>query len=160
VGAPVSALPPYRVGTEDQLALLAHDDEPVASRPTHVTLRRGVTTVQELAEPMAPGSATLVVAGNGRSATIALTSEDLAEGVLVGRSERCIDRGIAAALSDRISRAHLLLLESGGRVEAFDLCSTNGTQRGRERVRRVLLDDDGVSLRLGTRVTLTYSRRA
>lgn len=154
-----SSLPSYRVGTLDELSIPPLESGERPAQSTRLTLQRGVTSVEDLVAPSAPGSARLVASGAGRVVTVELSKEDLAEGVLVGRSERCVDRGISRVLSNQISRAHVLLVETGGRVEAFDLCSTNGTWRGRDRVRRLALPDDGVTLRLGTAVSIDYQRR-
>jgi hypothetical protein len=80
--------------------------------------------------------------------------------VLVGRSDRCHDRGLQAVLDTNISRGHLLLLRQHGGFEAFDLCSTQGTYAGGKRVRRLTLPDDGATLTLASKhsVTLTWER--
>ena len=88
---------------------------------------------------------------------------DLYAGVLIGRSDSCLDRGLRAVLSGQISRLHLLLLAEQRRVYAIDLCSTNGTWYKEKRVRRILLPDEGLRLVLSgndSKVELTWHPRA
>ncbi len=89
-----------------------------------------------------------------------LTEGELDVGVLVGRADRCHDRGLQAVLDTNISRGHVLLLRQHGGFEAFDLCSTQGTYAGGKRVKRIALSDEGTTLRMATEkpVTLVWER--
>lgn len=86
----------------------------------------------------------------GMGALVTVSEEDLKLGVLIGRSARCLDRGVASVLSEAISRVHLLLLREGGRTCAYDLCSTNGTW---------LHDAEARFIPLPRRLTLGLGRR-
>lgn len=92
----------------------------------------------------------LTLQREGRRVSMGLTARELELGVLVGRSERCIDAGLQRILDTSISRGHLLLLQQQGSVEAFDLCSTQGTYHGGKRIRRMELDADATPLQLST----------
>ena len=74
-----------------------------------------------------PGSARLTLRRQARAVSIELTEADLYAGIIIGRAETCMDRGLRQVLSGQISRLHVLLLAERGRVYAMDLCSTNGT---------------------------------
>ncbi len=86
----------------------------------------------------------------GMGALLTVSEDDLQLGVLIGRSARCLDRGVASVLSEAISRVHLLLLREGGRTCIYDLCSTNGTWLQEHEVR---------FLELPRRITLGLGRR-
>jgi hypothetical protein len=107
-----------------------------------------------------PPCARLTLTRGERSASLELSEAELDIGVIVGRSDRCIDAGLQAVLDTHVSRGHLLLLHHHGVFEAFDLCSTQGTYAGKRQVRRFVLPDEGASLRMavGHPVVLTWQR--
>jgi hypothetical protein len=142
-------------------------------RRTHVTvLPRSRRLEDAVAEPRAlrqlvsaapPGHARLTLRRQQRAVSVELGEADLYAGVMIGRSDSCLDRGMRAVLSGQISRLHLLLLAEQGRVYAMDLCSTNGTWLHDKRIRRVLLADLGSRLVLSgndSRVELTWHPRS
>jgi len=146
-----------------------------SQRMTHVTIlprsrrledavaepRSSVSRVGGL--PAAPGFARLTLQRQQRAVSLEISEADLYAGVMIGRSESCLDRGLRQVLSGQISRLHLLLLAEKRRVYAMDLCSTNGTWYHERRVRRVLLSDEGTRLVLSgndSKVELTWHPRA
>lgn len=127
-----------------------------ASRPhriTHITLLPAVSELgvrrPEAAAPdapVAPGHARLTLARAGHSVSVELSEQELQLGVIVGRSHRCVDRGLRSVLTESVSRAHLLLLRERDATWAYDLGSVQGTWLEGKRVRRVRLRDGGTSL--------------
>lgn len=105
--------------------------------------------------------ASLSITREGRGATVAISERDLALGVLIGRADKCVDGGLRALMTARVSRSHVLLLAQGNSVVAYDTASTNGTFVEGQRVRVATLDDAGTTLVLAgdSGVTLTYKRR-
>jgi hypothetical protein len=91
------------------------------------------------------GAWTLAVRGMRGSAAVSVSQMDMQIGLLVGRAPKCNDV-LRNAMNDGISRVHLFL--RGG--VAYDVASTQGTWIRGERVRSVMLDDDGSEMRLGT----------
>jgi hypothetical protein len=141
-------------------------------RKTHVTIlprsRRledavaDPRTAPPILSPAAPGYARLTLKRQQRAVSVEVGEPDLYAGVLIGRSESCLDRGLRAVLSGQISRLHLLLLAEQRRIYAIDLCSTNGTWYREKRIRRILLSDDGMRLLLSgndSKVELTWHPR-
>lgn len=113
--------------------------------------------------PSPPGHVRLTLLRKTRAVSVELAEADLYAGVVIGRSENCIDRGLRNVLSGQISRLHLLLLAERQRVYAMDLCSTNGTWVASRRVRRVALRDEGMRLVLSgndSKVELVWHPRA
>jgi hypothetical protein len=109
-----------------------------------------------------PGNARLTLRRQTRAVSIELTEADLYAGIIIGRAETCVDRGLRQVLSGQISRLHVLLLAERGRVYAMDLCSTNGTWQSGHRARRVHLADTGTRLVLSgndSKVELTWHPR-
>ena len=109
----------------------------------------------------APGSARITLRHGADWASVDLTEAALDAGVLVGRADRC-DHQLRRALTEGVSRTHLLLVREQGVVHAFDLASTQGVFAGGRRVRRVRLPDEGATLALATRdpVVLEWHPRA
>ena len=71
------------------------------------------------------GIADLVITGSQRRRCFEVGPRALADGILIGRSERC---EAASALRDpNLSRVHLLLVSINGRPYAIDTASTNGS---------------------------------
>lgn len=141
-------------------------------RHTHITIlprsRRLEDAVAEpraltpILSPASPGHARLTLKRQQRAVSVEISEADLYAGVLIGRSDSCLDRGLRAVLSGQISRLHLLLMAEQRRVYAMDLCSTNGTWWKDKRVRRVQLLDDGMRLVLSgndSKVELTWHPR-
>ena len=136
-------------------------------RRTHITLLPRSQRVEDLhagpAVPAAPaGRARVTLRRQTKAVSVELSEADLYAGVIIGRSETCMDRGLRQVLSGQISRLHILLLAERGRVYAMDLCSTNGTWQHGQRVRRVELPDHGTQLLLSgndSKVELTWHPR-
>ncbi len=129
---------------------------------TDITRLPEVSEVSEMSS-LDPGSSSkprsyLTVERDGLAATVGLESEQLQQGILVGRASRCLDGGVREILSAEISRAHLLLLEEGERVRIFDLASTNGTHVDGSRVRSMSISSRGtVRLSRSGGVTVRFS---
>jgi hypothetical protein len=81
-----------------------------------------------------------------------LAPEELDQGILVGRYPTA---SVHSLLDKNVSRLHLLLVREDGNTFAVDLCSTNGTYVGEERVRRVKLLA-GAEVRVGTGVFMRW----
>jgi hypothetical protein len=133
-------------------------------RRTHVTVMPRSVRLADLPLPPAgpAGSARLTLRRQARAVSIELSEADLYAGIIIGRAETCLDRGLRQVLSGQISRLHMLLLAERGRVYAMDLCSTNGTWHNGQRVRRVLMADGGTRLVLSgndSKVELTWHPR-
>jgi hypothetical protein len=96
---------------------------------SHITISPRITDIGAVSESSPTDAfAQLTVQGDGAGAQVGISEADLRLGVLIGRSEKCLDRGVTAILSKNISRAHLLLLREETRTCAYDLGSTNGTR--------------------------------
>jgi hypothetical protein len=136
-------------------------------RRTHITVMPRSVRLSELPVPAVPaagppGSARLTLRRQARAVSIELSEADLYAGIIIGRAETCMDRGLRQVLSGQISRLHVLLLAERGRVYAMDLCSTNGTWHAGHRVRRVMMADKGTNLVLSgndSKVELTWHPR-
>lgn len=125
-------------------------------RRTHITVlprsRRLEDAVAEprsilpIISPATPGSGRLTLKRQQKAVSVEISEADLYAGVLIGRSDSCLDRGLRTVLSGQISRLHLLLLAEQRRIYAMDLCSTNGTWYKEKRIRRIHLLDDGMRL--------------
>ena len=99
--------------------------------------------------PAAPGALwTVTLEREGRAASVTLTDDELALGVVIGRAVNCHDHGLRAVLETSISRGHLLLLHHHDTYEAYDLCSMNGTWESGKAVRRRRLGPERVTLAL------------
>lgn len=136
-------------------------------RRTHITLLPRSQRVEDLqsgpAVPAAPaGRARVTLRRQTKAVSVELSEADLYAGVIIGRSETCMDRGLRQVLSGQISRLHILHMAERGRVYAMDLCSTNGTWQHGQRIRRVELPDQGTQLLLSgndSKVELTWHPR-
>ena len=133
-------------------------------RRTHVTVMPRSVRLSDLPVPAAgpPGSARLTLRRQARAVSIEFNEADLYAGIIIGRAETCMDRGLRQVLSGQISRLHVLLMAERGRVYAMDLCSTNGTWQNGQRIRRVHLADSGTRLILSgndSKVELTWHPR-
>lgn len=155
--APVVETPP---AVRDQLHALANAMSPyrINARPlnrmSRITLMPSPVMV---GEPMAPslgrlangGQYALTLSRTGRSATVTLSDEDLARGVVIGRSEKCHAEMLRRITDENTSRVHILVLREGNVVAAYDLASTQGTYLNGMATRRVVLSNGGTSLSLG-----------
>lgn len=137
-----AAMSPYRVNARS------------ANRTSRITLMPSPVMV---GEPMPPTLGRLANGGNyaitlsrsGRSATVTIAEEDLARGVVIGRSEKCHAEMLRRVTNENTSRVHVLVLREGPVVYAYDLASTQGTYVDGLPTRRVVLSDGGTSLALG-----------
>lgn len=136
------AISPYRVNARP------------ANRMSRITLMPSPVMV---GEPLPPnldrlasgGRHALTLARGDRSATVMITEEDLARGVVIGRSEKCHTEMLRRITDENTSRVHLLVLREGANVHAYDLASTQGTFVNGTPTRRVTLSIGGVSVTLG-----------
>lgn len=133
-------------------------------RTTHITVMPRSVHLQDLPMPQAapPGHARFTLKRQQRAVSIEVSEPDLYAGVIIGRAESCLDRGLRQVLSGQISRLHVLLLAERGRVYAMDLCSTNGTWLNGQRIRRVHMPDSGLRLVMSgndSKVELTWHPR-
>lgn len=94
----------------------------------------------------------------GRQATVTVTEEDLVGGVVIGRSEKCHSEDLRRITDNNTSRVHVLILREAGRVQAFDLASTQGMYFVDKLARRVDLADSGTVLRLSKGDTAVHFR--
>jgi len=157
-GGPYRSPPQYTV-SESRVMPAA---SPGGERRSHITILPALPALDDFAWSAArPGNARVTLARAGQRASVELADADLEVGVLVGRSDKCVDRGLRAVMSESVSRAHLLLLREHEVVHAFDLCSMQGTYIDAMRVRRCRLPDTGATLRLATTdpVSLTWHPR-
>ena len=132
-------------------------------RPNAIGVQPGHVSLQRRRPPEAQGvqRGSLSLQRAGRSVSVRVTAGELELGVLVGRSDRCINAGLQRLFGTSISRGHLLLLEQQGRIEAFDLASTQGTLQDGKRIRRLELLPGETRLQLSTSdpVFLTWEAR-
>jgi len=126
---------------------------------SHITSVRPVAHIEDLAPRAREGYVRITLQSYDRSAAVELAEPALEQGVLLGRADNCIDRGLRAVLSTHISRTHLLLLREGSAIYALDLCSTNGTRQGGQKVRRVAIPTEGAALTLGPELTMIWHPR-
>jgi hypothetical protein len=126
---------------------------------SHITSVRPVAHIEELAPRAREGYVRITLQSYDRSAAVELAEHALDQGVLLGRADNCIDRGLRAVLSTHISRTHLLLLRESGEIFAIDLCSTNGTRQAGQKVRRVSIPAEGAALTLGPELTMIWHPR-
>jgi hypothetical protein len=114
------------------------------------------------AHSFAPDAAACIVVRRGKlMAAVDLSAEQLEQGVILGRADRCLDQGLMTVLNNATSRAHVLLMRNPQEpsvLDVFDLCSTNGTYVEGQRVRRIRVPGstpheatDGATFVLGLR---------
>jgi hypothetical protein len=160
--------PPHRLDSVSERAVQSSAPPPMAEGITtshrfargeisHITSVRPVSHIEELMMPRAKaGYVRLTLQASDRTAAVDVLEKALDDGVLLGRADNCLDRGLRAVLSTHISRTHLLLLRDAGQIMALDLCSTNGTRHAGQKVRRVAVPAEGVALTLGPELTLLW----
>lgn len=119
-----------------------------------------VSQIQDLLGPSAsPDHVRVTLERGGMGASVELPADALEAGVLLGRALNCFDGGLRRIFCEAISRAHVLIVRDRDGVFAFDLCSTNGTRVGGQRIRRHRLSDAGTTLELGKKVVFRWHRR-
>jgi hypothetical protein len=126
---------------------------------SHITSVRPVSHIEDLSPRAKAGYIRITLKSYDRSAAVELPEPALDNGVLLGRADNCLDRGLRAVLSTHISRTHLLLLRDASEIFAIDLCSTNGTRQSGQRVRRVTIPNQGLALTLGPELTMIWHPR-
>lgn len=143
----------------EQIAIVSRGGGPYREnarpRATRITL---MPSVMMFGEPLAPslgrltrgGTYRVTLARDVRSASVVLASEDLARGVILGRSEKCHSEELRRITDAGTSRTHVLLLGEGPNVSAYDIASTHGTYANGWPVHRMLLADGGARFVLGT----------
>lgn len=102
----------------------------------------------------------IVLEKPGQRVGVRLSAADLEHGVLIGRSEKCVDASLLAALGGTISRVHVLLIREKGCCHLYDVTSLVGTFADGTRVRCLPLADDGTSAHLAARGGVTLHWRA
>jgi hypothetical protein len=143
IAAMQNAMSPYRANAR-----------PDSNRSSRITLMPQLVMI---GEPLPPRLGRLARGGKwgitlereGRSATMSLSEEDLAGGVLIGRSEKCHSETLRRITDMSTSRVHVLVLREGEHVFAYDLASTQGTYQNNQAARRSELVDSGTLLTLG-----------
>ncbi len=93
-------------------------------------------------------------------AGVRFTNADLDHGVLIGRSDKCVDAGLRSILAESVSRVHVLLIREKGACHLYDCGSMNGTFANGQRVRCLPLDDHGTSALLSAHQGVTLHWRA
>ena len=96
----------------------------------------------------------------GQRAGVRLSAADLEHGVLIGRSEKCVDESLVALLGGTISRVHVLLIREKGCCHLYDVASLVGTFTHGSRVRCLPLADEGTSAQLAGHGGVTLHWRA
>jgi len=129
--------PPMRPNGISHVSVLPHASEVLARPPESVRGRTPMFSLHQGAEMR----------------SFLATDEELDQGILVGRYPTA---PVHTLLDENVSRLHLLLVREDGNIFAVDLCSTNGTFVGKERIRRAQLSP-GMELRLGFGVTMRWS---
>lgn len=120
-----------------------------AGRRSRITLMPGSRLLTQIPAWSGEGFARVTLARGGNVSSIVLDEAMMEQGILIGRAERCLDRGLRAMLTTSISRVHLLLLRDGAHDVAIDLCSTQGTYAAGARLRMVRLPSAFCRLTLG-----------
>ena len=149
IAAMEQAMSPYRVNAR-----------PSSNRLSRITLMPKLVMIGESIPPRLSRLTTgarwgITLERDGRSATMSVSEEDLAGGVLIGRSEKCHAENLRRITDNNTSRVHVLILrETAGpdeqaNVFAYDLASTQGTYKDNQPAHRARLDDGGTLLTLG-----------
>lgn len=115
----------------------------ITMMPRPITM---IESVGSAAEPDAIGL--LGAARAGERVRISVSAEALRAGVLVGRADKCTDRGLKPLLTIRVSRVHAVVIDQGGRTMLYDCASTNGTFASGRMVRSVELRADAPVVQL------------
>jgi len=158
---PTGTPPPWNRDATDpwstlpQRVLLSDPREPRPSRP-RPDPRPGDTSLAFFEGPLEPGPEPLLQDGEevegylvlttGTRERLAVGARALERGIILGRYARC--SGDTAEVSDDVSRVHAVFLWFDGEVHIADLGSTNGTWRGADEIKCVVVDA-GQEYRLG-----------
>ncbi|MCB9592615.1 MAG: FHA domain-containing protein [Sandaracinaceae bacterium] len=122
---------------------------PVGLRRSRITLLPGSRFVTQVPAWPQDGFARVTLSRGGHVSSIVLDEATLEQGLLIGRAERCLDRGFRTVLTTSISRVHLMLLRDNDQDVAIDLGSTQGTYASQARLRMVRLPPARCHLKLG-----------
>lgn len=122
---------------------------PVGLRRSRITLLPGSRFVTQIPEWPEDGFARITLSRAGQVASIVIDEATMENGVLIGRAERCLDRGLRTVLTTSISRVHCMLIRDADQDVAIDLGSTQGTYAASARLRMVRLPPSRCHLRLG-----------
>lgn len=109
------------------------------SRSVITMMPRPITMVESVGSAHDDAVALLGAARDGERVRIPLRAADLRAGVLVGRADKCTDRGLRPLLTIRVSRVHAVVIDVEGRTMLYDCASTNGTWASGRRVRSIEL---------------------
>ena len=74
------------------------------------------------------------------NSVISVGAQAAAEGILIGRYDRCDSHNLRTLSSDLISRVHLLVLDVSGILYAIDTASSNGSWIGETEARVTRLE--------------------
>jgi hypothetical protein len=149
-------LAPPRAAPVSRITLLPHSvdfssrrsapiDAPAASHEPYVPTGEGYEVILETHQ---------------RRVGVRLSNADLEHGVLIGRSDKCVDEGLRSILSDTVSRVHVLLIREKGTCRLYDCASLVGTYAHGQRVRCLALSDVGTAVQLAGRGGVTLHWRA
>lgn len=119
------------------------------SEATHseVVALDGPLELDELRAPPGSRLGTLVLTSEHGREDIAVGTSEASRGILLGRYRRCASPQLIALANRRLSRVHLLIVDTGFGLFAVDTASTNPTRCGSTRIRSTPLE-------AGTRLTL------
>jgi hypothetical protein len=126
----------------------------VRTEGPHDTSRSLATGTPLVGNGLAAG--VLEMEGPRVAGALEIGHDELRDGVLIGRYDRCASAPLADDQS--LSRVHALLIQIDDRLLAVDTASINGTRLIGEHRSRVLELSDGTELQLGkaTRVRWRY----
>lgn len=139
----------YRDAREHRAAAI-DSEEASKSVESHseVVALDGPVELEELEPPSArPRLGTLVLTSEHGREDIAVGPDEASRGILLGRYRRCASPQLIALANRRLSRVHLLIVDTGAGLLAVDTASTNPTRHGTTRIRSTRLE-------AGTRLTL------
>jgi hypothetical protein len=105
-----------------------------------------------------PPQGDIVVRTPTTQVSIPLGVSAAAQGLLLGRYERCDPAGLSLLSDEGLSRVHLLILRVDGALQALDTASRNGSWVGGRQIRSVRLDP-GVCLTLADKTTVEWIPR-
>ena len=115
---------------------------------TLMRLDRPSTLIEVLDERVPGGVGTITATRRGHRVRAVVTGDQLDRGVLVGRADKCLDRGMRALMSTSVSRVHAVLIRNDGRTMIYDAASMNGTFHEGARVRSVIVGERGARVHL------------
>lgn len=138
------------------------DGAPVVELPRQIAAFTPSAPVSQIHDLLASSASAehvrVILERGGMGASVDLPLDALDNGILLGRALNCFDGGLRRIFCESVSRAHVLLLRDHEAVFAYDLCTTNGTRVGGQRIRRHRLADSGASLELGKKVVMRWRR--